>query len=75
MAIECRPGERGYAAYQRAVRVSEAVEKELERLSDTVLARPVRSWDDVLPLAELAAVHDARSAGVVCASDNADEVV
>ena len=75
MNRETQPGHRGYAAYQRAVRVSEAVEKELERLSDSVLTRPVRGWDEVLLLAELAAAHDARSAGVVCASDNADEVV
>jgi hypothetical protein len=41
MAIESRPGERGYPAYQRAVRASEAITQSLERLSDTVLARPV----------------------------------
>jgi hypothetical protein len=75
MNLETQQGRPGYAAYQRAVRASEAISQRLDQLSDTVLARPVRSWDDVLLLAELAAAHDARIAGVVCASDDSDEVV
>jgi hypothetical protein len=72
MTIECRPGERGYPAYQRAVRASEAIEGRLERLGDRILARPVKGWDDVVVLAELATAHDAISADVVSENENGE---
>jgi hypothetical protein len=48
------------------VRTSEAITEKLERLSDNILARRVKGWQDVLLLAELAAAHDAEGIGVVC---------
>jgi hypothetical protein len=73
MNIECRPGDRGYPVYQRAVRASEVVEERLERLGDSILKRPVKSWQDVVLLAELAAAQEGRAAGL--ASENGDDVV
>jgi hypothetical protein len=66
MSIETKEGALGYPAYQHAVSTSEAITKKLERLSDNILVRRVKTWQDLLLLAELAAAHDADCVGVVC---------
>jgi len=65
MNIETRQGRPGYAAYERAVRASDALAERLERLCDSILKRRVKGWDDVIVLAELAAAYDAKNVGMV----------
>jgi hypothetical protein len=66
MNIETRQGRPGYAAYERAITVSDMFEERLVRLGDRILKRRVKGWDDVVALAELAAAHDAKNVGMVC---------
>jgi hypothetical protein len=56
----CQEGARGHS---RAVRATKALESKLLRLGESILARPIKSWSDVVLLGELAAALDAKDAG------------
>jgi hypothetical protein len=58
---ECElEGKPGYAA---ACARAEALQAEFNALSDTIWARPVRSWDDVIARAEIASHYAPREWG------------
>jgi hypothetical protein len=66
MSIEVNDRAPGSAAYKCPVKAPDALEvKLLRRGGDRILARPVKSWADVVLLTELAAAHDARTTGGV----------
>ena len=54
MNIEVWPGEPGHEAYQAAVAISEDLSDRIEALAHARLAAPVRSFDDLVALAEIA---------------------
>lgn len=58
-----RKGKPGYRRYRKARYDAHRAEEELDRLTLGILARPVRTWDDVGVLAELARAHAEPSIG------------
>jgi hypothetical protein len=73
LALEAREGDPGFADYTRALEHSEALAEGLDRLGVSILRRPLKSWADVVVLAELMQVHV--SEGEVSATERAIEIM